>query len=158
VSGRADPYAVLGVGPQSSDAELHHAYRAAVRRTHPDAGGSSADFEAVQEAYETLRDPRRRRSWDDAHRAAPPPRRQAAADSAPRPSMEELLAQSRRLEAQARALEDEARRLGGLPPRYGPDGSPPADGEDNFGAIARDAAKQLKDTAEEVRRAVRRWL
>jgi len=38
-------------------AAIHAAYRAAVRRTHPDAGGSATDFEDVQEAYELLRDP-----------------------------------------------------------------------------------------------------
>jgi hypothetical protein len=72
--------------------------------------------------------------------------------------MEELLAESRRLEAQARALEDEARRLGGLPPRQRPDETAAPDGEDSLGAIARDAAQQLRDSADEVRRAVRRWL
>ena len=116
MGGAADPYAVLGVAPSASDAEIHHAYRAAVRRSHPDAGGSSAAFEAVQEAYETLRDARRRRAWDDAHRAARPRPRPAPADPVSEGrSMEDLLAQSRRLEAEARRLEDEARRLGGLP-------------------------------------------
>jgi hypothetical protein len=76
--------------------------------------------------------------------------------------MEELLAESRRLEAQARLLEDEARRLGGLPPRHGPGGAPLEDGEDSLGAVARDAGKQLRDAAdrgtEELRKLVRRWL
>ena len=56
-----DPYDVLGLPRTADDAQIHKAYRGAVRRTHPDAGGSSAAFEAVQAAYETLRDPERRR-------------------------------------------------------------------------------------------------
>ena len=59
-----DPYAVLGAARGADDAAIHAAYRDAVRRTHPDAGGSAAAFEAVQEAYEVLRDPARRRTFD----------------------------------------------------------------------------------------------
>ena len=49
-----DPYVVLGVPRGAGDAQIHAAYRSAVRRTHPDAGGSSGAFEDVQEAYEEL--------------------------------------------------------------------------------------------------------
>ena len=116
----ADPYAVLGVARGADEAQIHAAYRDAVRRTHPDAGGSAAAFEAVQEAYETLRDPARRRTWDAT--ATPPPRppraRPAGAATGSASSrMEDLLAESRR-------LEDEARRLAGMAPRYGATGSP----------------------------------
>ena len=106
-----DPYELLGVAHGASDAAIHAAYRAAVRRTHPDAGGSSEQFERVQEAYELLRDPDSRRRWDTT-RAAPP--RAAPVDAqAARRQMEDLLAESQR-------LEDEARRLAGMRPRYGP--------------------------------------
>jgi len=138
----------------AGDAEIHAAYRDAVRRTHPDAGGSAAAFEAVQEAYEALRDPARRRAWDAAPKPAPPPprTRPAAADmrSASR-RMEDLLAESRR-------LEDEARRLAGMAPRRG-DTASAADGSaDSVTAILRDAGEQLRDAAGEGARELRRRL
>ena len=150
MDGAADPYAVLGVARDADQATVHTAYRDAVRRTHPDAGGSAAAFEAVQEAYDLLRDPARRRTWD-AERlrpAQPTSRRPNSADS----GIEDLLAESRR-------LEDEARRLAGLPPRYRDPRSPTAEPPDSVAAIARDARQQLRDLAgagaRELRRRIR---
>jgi curved DNA-binding protein CbpA len=66
-----DPYVVLGVARQASAYEIVRAYRRAARATHPDcrAGerGSSERFQAVSDAYETLRDPKRRAAYDRAH-------------------------------------------------------------------------------------------
>jgi curved DNA-binding protein CbpA len=140
-----DPYAVLGI-PRGADAvAIHSAYRRAVRRTHPDAGGTAAAFEAVQSAYETLRDPALRAAYDA--RSAPPP---------PEPEfepMEDLLAESQR-------LENEARRLGGLPPRDFRDA--PAESEDSLASVFDDAQRQLRDVAaaaaRELRRRARRML
>lgn len=152
MTANADPYAVLGLAPGADDAAIHTAYRAAVRRTHPDAGGSSAEFEAVQEAYEALRHPEQRRSGDGSpppRPSAPPPPRPApggapaAAD--PGSGLADLIAESKR-------LEDEARKLAGLPPRHS-DEEPAEDGsQDSFGAILRDAGDQLLDAARDVRR------
>lgn len=51
-----DPYAVLGVRPGATGAEITAAYRRRVMATHPDrAGGSGASFKAVKEAYQRLR-------------------------------------------------------------------------------------------------------
>jgi len=165
MSGDPDPYAVLSVPRDASEAQIHAAYRAAVRRAHPDAGGSAGAFRAVQDAYEVLRDPARRAAWDGPHRRPPQrPRPASAPDPGPAgASMEELLAESRRLEAESRRLEDEARRLAGLPPRHAPDAQDDDDGaQDSFAAIARDAGKQLRDAADrgadELARIVRRWL
>jgi hypothetical protein len=51
----ADPYAVLGVPQDISDAELRHAYRELVKQHHPDHNGGSAEsaarFARIQEAY-----------------------------------------------------------------------------------------------------------
>lgn len=54
-AGSRDPYAVLGVSPSASDAELRAAYRRLVRQHHPDHNNGSVEsarrFEEVQEAY-----------------------------------------------------------------------------------------------------------
>ena len=149
----ADPYAVLGVARGADDAAIHAAYRDAVRRTHPDAGGSAAAFEAVQEAYEVLRDPARRRAFDAKPAPAPRPRaRPAPADMRSASSrMEDLLAESRR-------LEDEARRLAGMAPRYGGTASGANASGDSVAAILRDAGEQLRDAAGEGARELRRRL
>jgi curved DNA-binding protein len=76
--GHLDPYVVLGVRRQASPDEVARAYRRAARATHPDSGGSGAGserFRAVNDAYDVLRDPRRRAGYDRLH---PLPRRQAA--------------------------------------------------------------------------------
>jgi curved DNA-binding protein CbpA len=150
----ADPYAVLGVARGASEAEIHAAYRAAVRRTHPDAGGSAVAFEDVQEAYETLRDPAKRRLWD-AGPTRPRPRATAPDAGSARSRMEDLLAESER-------LEDEARRLAGLPPRDRATADAADASGDSVAAILRDAGAQLRavvdEGARELRRRVRRGL
>jgi curved DNA-binding protein CbpA len=155
--GGGDPFAVLGVARGATEAQIHAAYRAAVRRTHPDAGGSATQFEAVQEAYETLRDPAARARLN--REGAPPPQRpgppRATAPPSPdagetRRRMDDLLAESQR-------LEDEARRLAGMAPRY----EQPAageEGEDTIAAVLRDAGSQLADAAEEGVRGLRKFL
>lgn len=81
-----DPYAVLGLAPDATAAEVGRAYRREVRRHHPDTAGPEVGEDArrrglrrVQAAYDLLRDPRRRADYDRLHpgspRAAPPPSR-----------------------------------------------------------------------------------
>jgi hypothetical protein len=57
--------AVLRVGDGVVDDELRHAYRAALRRSHPDLGGRARDVQQVIDAYRTL--------LDEPIPAAPPP-------------------------------------------------------------------------------------
>jgi curved DNA-binding protein CbpA len=125
-----------------------------VRRTHPDAGGSAVAFEDVQEAYETLRDPAKRRLWD-AGPTRPRPRATAPDAGSARSRMEDLLAESER-------LEDEARRLAGLPPRDRATADAADASGDSVAAILRDAGAQLRavvdEGARELRRRVRRGL
>jgi DnaJ-class molecular chaperone len=61
-----DYYIILGVPADATDDQIRSAYRSKAKRLHPDHfEGSSAPFRAVQEAYEVLRDPSRRRTYDD---------------------------------------------------------------------------------------------
>lgn len=60
----ASPYEVLGVDASASQAELKRAYRRQLRLTHPDAGGSAAGFQAVQQAWERIGTPESRANYD----------------------------------------------------------------------------------------------
>jgi hypothetical protein len=65
-----DPYQVLGVGVTVSDEDLRTAWRAAVKRTHPDSGGDAESFRLTQWAWELLSDPSVRAAYDSGIKAA----------------------------------------------------------------------------------------
>ena len=62
---RVDYYAVLGIARESTPAEIKRAYRKLAREHHPDCRGGcrSEEFLRIQEAYEVLSDPGRRRRY-----------------------------------------------------------------------------------------------
>ena len=67
-----DPYRILGIGREATTAEVRAAHRRLAKRLHPDAPhADAARFLAVQDAYELLRDPLRRREWDRRHAQGP---------------------------------------------------------------------------------------
>ena len=60
----ANPYEVLGVAPTASDDDLKRAYRRRLRQAHPDTGGSSAEFDRVQQAWQRIGTPSARYAYD----------------------------------------------------------------------------------------------
>jgi hypothetical protein len=66
----SDPYAVLGIARDATDAQIAQARRRLVRRYHPDVDhepGATARFEEVQRAFDLLSDPAARAGYDRTH-------------------------------------------------------------------------------------------
>jgi DnaJ-class molecular chaperone len=118
-----DPYTVLGVSRSADMVEIKAAWRAMAKKLHPDQnrGDPSAQsrFTEVGRAYDLLKDPEKRRRYDEmlnrtSFASANAGRQSAAAGNSRRPGEEptfmERRAEKARMEAEARArAEAEAR-------------------------------------------------
>ena len=54
-----DYYSILGVPRNVSDKDLKKAYKQKSMQHHPDRGGNEEEFKKINEAYSTLKDPKR---------------------------------------------------------------------------------------------------
>jgi len=61
---KRDYYEVLGVQKGASDDEIKKAFRRAAIEHHPDKGGDEAKFKEINEAYEVLKDDKKRQRYD----------------------------------------------------------------------------------------------
>lgn len=67
MEGGRDPYRVLGVARDATNDEIRRAFQVLAKEKHPDANkgsGAAAEFQAVKEAYDLLKDPGRRKVYD----------------------------------------------------------------------------------------------
>lgn len=57
-------YNVLGVNEKSTPEQIKKAFRKASLKNHPDRGGSKEEFQKINDAYQTLGDPDKKRQYD----------------------------------------------------------------------------------------------
>ena len=62
--GKVDPYKELGVSRDATDAEIRSAFKQRAKETHPDKGGSPADFSKANSAKLILLNPKKRAKFD----------------------------------------------------------------------------------------------
>lgn len=60
-----DYYATLGVDRNATPDDIKKAYRKLASKHHPDKGGTTEQFQAIQVAYDTLSDPDKKAEYDN---------------------------------------------------------------------------------------------
>lgn len=59
-----NPYDILEVDPDASDADIKEAYHKKAKASHSDCGGSDEDMALINYAYDILKDPLKRERYD----------------------------------------------------------------------------------------------
>jgi len=62
---KPNPWRILGVNPKTTPEELKAAYRKLAAIHHPDRGGDKDKFAEIQEAYDLLSDPTKRKEYEN---------------------------------------------------------------------------------------------
>jgi curved DNA-binding protein CbpA len=142
----ADPYAVLGVSPQASDAELRSAYHRLAQLHHPDHNHGSVDaarrFTQVQSAYAQALLLRRKAASSGRARKARGP---ASSAGRPAPDVDARIAA---LEHELQQVRERARRAAAEAAQSRPRRATPEElgyvtTEDSFSKILDDASAEL---------------
>ncbi|MBB4954122.1 curved DNA-binding protein CbpA [Agrobacterium vitis] len=60
-----DPYTMLGLERDADETAIKAAYRKKVKSAHPDTGGDPDEFGRISTSYDLLKDPVRRKVYDD---------------------------------------------------------------------------------------------
>lgn len=85
-----DPYGLLGVSRRATEEDVRKAYRRLAREYHPDANPgdikSEERFKEIQQAYEILSNPNKRREYDERSRPSSRKRRPGSSSKATRGS------------------------------------------------------------------------
>jgi hypothetical protein len=125
-------YAVLGVRPTATEAEIRKAYRQRAIASHPDKGGDADTFKSVAEAYEVLSDAGRRATYDRFGKAGlrsgggGGARRTWAPGTSPEEIFKHMFGDVPDLAALFREMQAAAARGDGINWQQGPPPTPPA--------------------------------
>ena len=57
-------YDILGVSEDASNEQIKKAFKDIAKKEHPDRGGNEAVFKEANEAYDTLKDPKKKQEYD----------------------------------------------------------------------------------------------
>ena len=60
-----DPYETIGVDKKASQKDIKKEFRKKSSSMHPDKGGDEQEYQELTRAYMILKDPARRKHWDD---------------------------------------------------------------------------------------------